>query len=245
MSNDSSAAYALELTGADLGHTSTPVLTDINLSVGHGELVGIIGRSGAGKSTLLAALSGARVQLAGSVLVNGIDPRRSRHPVGLVPQLGDEIVTRLCVAEIVTLGSPRAGLFTSRRERDEATTILERLGLAGFGSRRLDELSGGQRQRVAIARALVGSTNLLLCDEPTSGADPLLAAEIVGVLAEVAASGTTVLVATHDLAVVAPRLDRIVGLGEGTIRFDAHPTSFDATAFALVYGTEITGDSQR
>jgi ABC-type Mn2+/Zn2+ transport system ATPase subunit len=244
MSAAPSTSWAFELRHSVLGYRA-PVLTGIDLRAAHGELVGILGRSGAGKSTLLAALSGADVQLGGTVTVNGADPRRSTHPVGLVPQLSDETVTRLNIAEIVALGAPRTGLFTSRSERAAANAALERLGLHGHSTRRLDELSGGQRQRVAIARALTGSTNLLLCDEPTSGADPVLAEEIVTVLAEVASAGTTVLIATHDLAVVAPQLHRLVGIGAGSIRYDGVPADFDDTARTAVYGAELTLSARR
>jgi ABC-type Mn2+/Zn2+ transport system ATPase subunit len=231
-------AHGIEMIDVQLGYGNVAVLSELNLSVAHGELVGILGRSGAGKSTLLAALAGASVQQQGTLLVNGIDPRRAKHPVGLVPQIDVGVLTRLSVSELVALGDPRRGLFTSRAERRHADGLLERLGLGGLGDRRLDQLSGGQRQRVAIARALNGSAQLLLCDEPTSGADPVLAAEIVDVLAELAASGTTVLVATHDMAVVAPRLGRLVGLAGGTIRFNAVPGTFDAAAHADIYHPE-------
>ncbi len=231
--------------GAALGHGDRPVLNDLDLDIAAGELVGVVGRSGAGKSTLLAALSGASVLIAGRVEVSGRDPRRGNHPVGLVPQLGDEVFTQLCISEVVALGSPRRGLFTSRSERRRADDLLARLGLDGRQRSRLAELSGGQRQRVAIARALTSSQSLLLCDEPTSGADPALAADIVSVLAEVAAGGATVMVATHDLAVVLPRLGRVLGVGAGSLQFDGPPTAFGPLQQEKVYSTgapvEVSG----
>lgn len=229
-----------QLVDATLGYRNHPVLTDVNLILGAGELIGVIGASGAGKSTLLGALSGADVQLGGAVTVAGADPRWSTSPVGLVPQLDDGTPTRLSVEELVALGRPRAGLFTSRAERSAVSARLAQLGLAPNRRRRIDELSGGQRQRVAIARALMGSSTLVLCDEPTSGADPALTVDIVDVLAGVARAGTTVIIATHDLAVVVPRLDRLVGIGNGTICYDGTPDGFDVDAQADVYGTPVT-----
>lgn len=225
---------------ATLGYSAdAPVLVDVDVSMRAGELVGVVGCSGAGKSTLLSALCGGPVQLSGRVLVEGRDPRRSGHPVGLVPQLGDEVLTNLSLIELVSLGRPRAGLFSSRTERAAAAALLDRLGLSGLGSRRMGELSGGQRQRVAIARALTASSAVLLCDEPTSGADPALTAEIVGVLAEVAASGATVIIATHDLSVVAPRLDRLIGVAGNGIRFDGSPAEFGTAEQSVVYGAAM------
>jgi len=225
---------------AGLGYVGTPVLADVTFSIAAGELVGIVGCSGAGKSTLLGAIAGAPVQVSGSVLVSGRDPRRGGHGVGLVPQLGDEVLTGLSATEMVTLGRPRRGLFTSRAERCEAETLLTRLGLGEYTNATIGVLSGGQRQRVVIARALMASQAVLLCDEPTSGADPSLTAEIIGVLAEVAASGTTVLVATHDLSVVVPRLGRLIGFADGGVSYDGPAASFGPTDQVAVYGTTVT-----
>jgi ABC-type Mn2+/Zn2+ transport system ATPase subunit len=222
-----------------LGYRGAPVLSRVNLELHAGEMVGIIGRSGAGKSTLIAALCGGDVVIDGSVTIDGLNPKRLRQPVGFVPQLNNETLSRLSVVELVALGKPRIGLFTSRRERMEATVLLERLGLEGLGERRLDQLSGGQRQRVAIARALTASDTLLLCDEPTSGADPVLTSEISNVLAEVAGKGTTVVVATHDLAMVAPRLDRLIGIANGEVIFDDTPAMFTPEQQVAVYGAGI------
>jgi len=225
----------IEIVDGVLGYPDTNVLSNLNLCIKQGELIGVIGCSGAGKSTLLGALSGANVQTGGSLLVNGVDPRTSTHPVGLVPQLGHEVATNLRVSELVALGSPRYGLFTSREERINASKLLEKLGLLGLENRRIDELSGGQRQRVSIARALTSSASLLLCDEPTSGADPVLAADIINVLSEIASSGTTVVIATHDLSVVIPKLERVIGLSKGTISFDDQVSNFAPEAYREVY----------
>ncbi len=234
------------LENATLGYRAdAPVLVEVDVSIHAGELVGVVGCSGAGKSTLLSALCGAPVQLSGRVLVESRDPRRSGHRVGLVPQLGDEVLTNLSLIEVISLGRPRAGLFTSRAERAAVSELLDRLGLGGFGSRRMGELSGGQRQRVAIARALTASSAVLLCDEPTSGADPALTAEIVGVLAEVAAAGATVIIATHDLSVVAPQLDRLIGIAGNGIRFDGNPVEFGAAEQSAVYGTAVQARGAR
>lgn len=237
--------YAFEIQSGDLGYGKERILKGINIKVGHGELIGIVGRSGSGKSTLLKSLAGSSVQINGIVLVNGVDPRKSPHPVGLVPQIGDEILTSLSVEELITLGSSRIGLFTSKDERIKANNFMKMLGLIDKGHKRINELSGGQRQRVSIARALMGSTNLLLCDEPTSGADPVLAAEIIDLLGELASKGTTVLVATHDLAVVIPKVERVIGLGSGIVIYDGKINDFTDLIKSKVYGAELNSDKIR
>jgi ABC-type multidrug transport system ATPase subunit len=227
---------AFEIKSATLGYKDKIILSGLTSVAYHGETIAVLGRSGSGKSTLLSALSGAAVQIEGMVLVNGVDPRKAKLSVGLVPQITDEIITRLSVEEIVSLGIPRNGLFTSKSERSRAKEILEQLGLSTFATKQMYELSGGQRQRVAIARALMSSTRLLLCDEPTSGADPYLAAEIVNLLTNLSSTGTTVIIATHDLGVVLPRLSRVIGLYEGNILYDGPTKDFGDKEKLSIYG---------
>jgi ABC-type Mn2+/Zn2+ transport system ATPase subunit len=229
----------VEARDVTLGYSGRPVLADMTLRIDRGELVGLLGVSGAGKSTLLAALAGGDVVLDGTLRIAGRDPRRTSHPIGLVPQLTEERWGPLCVEEVVALGLPRRGLRTSASERVTVRERLAMLGLERLGRRRMHELSGGQRQRVAIARALASSPNLLLCDEPTSGADPVLATEIVGVLSRVAKSGTTVLIATHDLGVVVPKVDRVIGIATGKVVLDAAGKRIDDNALAFVYGADV------
>jgi ABC-type Mn2+/Zn2+ transport system ATPase subunit len=226
---------AVSARGLSLGYDGRNVLNELNFDIPRGELVGLLGVSGAGKSTLLGALAGADVVTKGRLEVGGRDPRRTSHPVGLVPQLGEERWGPLCVEEVVALGLPRRGLKTSSEERRTVRERLDMLGLDGYARRRMYELSGGQRQRVSIARALTASPGLLLCDEPTSGADPVLALEIVELLRRVTVAGTTVLVATHDLGVVVPRLDRVLGVAGGKLVADATGEEI-LTSLAPVYG---------
>lgn len=223
----------IELSHANLGLGTYAVLRDISFTVKPGELVAVIGASGSGKSTLLSTLAGVTRPLGGSVLVRrpGLT---STCSVGLVPQSADERPSSLCAEEIVALGAQRPGLRTTRAERTAARESLHDLGLQGLTRRRLTQLSGGQRQRVAIARALTASPHVLLLDEPTSGADPVLAADLIDTLAMVASTEVAVLVATHDLVTVVPRVDRVLGLCEGRLVYDGPPTDLDAIR-ALVY----------
>lgn len=222
---------------ASLGYADTAVLRIDHLDIAAGEVVGVLGASGAGKSTLLGALMGADVVRSGSVRLQAPDGTPVR--VGFVPQITAGRFDPLCVAEVVALGAVRHGLRTTKEERRHVGEILDQLGLAGYARRRLDELSGGQRQRVAIARALVRKPTLLLCDEPTSGADPVLAAEIVEVLTGVSGATTAIVVATHDIAVVAPRMNRILGLANGTLVVDCAADALGASEIGAVYGSAV------
>lgn len=204
------------------------ILDDVSFSVRPGEMVALLGSSGAGKSTLLAAICGQVRATSGSVL--------PATGAGFVPQAAFSPRSPLSVAEIVVLGRPRRGLLTSRVERRRSTELLERLGLAGLEDRRLGELSGGERQRVAIATALTFGSPLLLLDEPTSGADPVLAAEVLTLLRELTRDGNAVLLAGHD----APRLvgcsDRVLGLTDGRLTLDVIAADVTAERLDAVYG---------
>jgi ABC-type Mn2+/Zn2+ transport system ATPase subunit len=222
-----------------LGYTNRVVLQDLNFTVSQGETVGLLGSSGSGKSTLLAGLSGANVVLEGEITVNSGANTRGRKIVGLVPQLGEEQWGPLCVAEVVALGMPTRGLKTPKSHQVKIDSLLEELGLSDVRRRRMNEISGGQRQRVSIARALSVSSSVVLCDEPTSGADPSLAAEIIDILSEVADKGVVVIIATHDISVVVPRLKRVIGLSGGRVVVDKPVSELTRDDIASVYGEEV------
>ncbi len=180
-----------------------------------GALVGVVGPSGAGKTTLLRAMVGAvprlrgRVQVDGRVVSFGSTPR-----VGWVPQL--ETVDwnfPATVREVVLMGrwshAPWRAWMT-RQDRAEADAILERLGIGGLGGRQIRELSGGQQQRVFLARAMIGDPVLLLLDEPTSGVDLKTRDEVLHLLADLNASGMTIVLTTHELNAVAAHLPWVV-----------------------------------
>lgn len=209
-------------------------LADVDLLVGPGEQVVVLGRSGAGKTTLLHALLGAGPRDGGSVAVAGTDPydpagrRQVRRTAGLVLQGGD-LVPGVRARTAAVSGCShllgRRGWWDLVRSRtpsvlaERLSRLADEQGVRHLLDRPVAELSGGERQRVALVRALLGGPRLLLADEPTAGLDPSSAAAAVEALQ---AAGTTLLVTTHDPA-VASRFGRVVALHEGRVVHDGPP----------------------
>jgi ABC-type polar amino acid transport system ATPase subunit len=192
-------------------HGPLEVLRGVSLSVAEGEVAVIVGPSGGGKSTFLRCLNGLDTFEAGEVRVGphqlspGLDGRRRaallqqvRRQVGMVFQQFN-LFPHLTVLENV-MEAPRRVLrlpFDDALQR--AKTLLDRVGLADKLQQRPDRLSGGQQQRVAIARALAMQPQVMLFDEPTSALDPRMTAEVLAVLADLAATGQTMVVVTHAM----------------------------------------------
>jgi ABC-type polar amino acid transport system ATPase subunit len=211
------------------------ILEDVSLSVARGEVCAIIGPSGGGKTTFLRCLNGLEDFQAGEVAVDGIAlragmPRREkqtlvaqvRRRVGMVFQQFNLFPHRTALENVIeaplcVLGTPRD------RAIDEARQLLARVGLADKLHHMPDMLSGGQQQRVAIARALAMKPEVLLFDEPTSALDPRMAAEVEAVIAEVAASGQTMVVVTHSLR-LARRTARTIHVFESGRVLESGPT---------------------
>jgi len=187
-------------------------LRDINLSVDKGEFVFLTGPSGAGKSTLLRLLLVQELPSEGEIVVNGHnlaqirrrDIQEYRRGIGFVFQDFKLIPTRT-VVENISFVLEVLGVPVSQQRR-RAFQVLKWVGLQHRMNAYPSDLSGGEQQRVAIARALVNDPALLLADEPTGNLDPDLSLEIMNLLREVNAGGTTVLVATHDRELI-----RLVG----------------------------------
>ncbi|MDT7537190.1 MAG: putative transport system ATP-binding protein [Actinomycetota bacterium] len=203
---------------------ATPALRGVDLTVEPGETVAVLGPSGSGKSTLLHCLAGLTTPDAGEVQYDGTrldllsDADRSRlrrSEIGVVFQYG-QLVPELTAAENVALP-----LVLARRGRSEAVaaarTWLDRVGVPSVADARPGELSAGQAQRVALARALVTEPRLLVADEPTGALDSLAAEQVMELIAAIAkASGTTIVLVTHDLR-VASYADREVVLRDGQL----------------------------
>ncbi len=230
-----------------------PVLTDINLEIAARGIAAIIGPSGTGKSTLIRCINRLVEPTSGEILFDGRDLaklsgaelRQARRHIGMVFQEYN-LVERLTVME--NLLSGRLGYVTPWRawrrkfppeDIRKAFELLDDVGLAGFANRRADALSGGQRQRVGIARAVMQEPKLLLADEPTSSLDPKTSVEIMELLAGVGrARGIPVLVNMHDVELAKRFADRIVGMADGRVVFDAAPEYLTDDVLKQIYGGE-------
>jgi putative ABC transport system ATP-binding protein len=201
-------------------------LRGVGLMVEEGELLAVVGPSGSGKSTLLHIMGTLDRPTEGEVRVAGHDVSelsdrrlaalRARH-IGFVFQQFF-LVDGMSSVENVAQGLLYAGVAAPERRR-RASEQLERVGLGHRLTHRSEQLSGGERQRVAIARALVGRPSIVFADEPTGNLDSRSGAQIIGLLRELNAEGTTIVVITHDLEVAAS-LPRRVHIRDGGIERD-------------------------
>jgi cell division transport system ATP-binding protein len=200
-----------------------PALADVSVEVDRGEFLFLVGASGSGKSTFLRLLMREEVATSGTVHVAGKDLGRLSH--WKVPQLRRQIgcvfqdfrlLPTKTVAENVAFALAVIGA-SRQRMASVVPEVLELVGLAGKEGRLPDELSGGEQQRVAIARAFVNRPMLLLADEPTGNLDPTTSVGIMKLLDRINRTGTTVLMATHDAAIVDSMRRRVVELDAGAL----------------------------
>lgn len=220
-----SAVLEVEHLGVQYG--AADVLHDVSFAVNAGELIGVIGPNGAGKSTMFKAICGL-VNHSGIVEVNGVHchDRTDRMDLAYIPQRNDsDLNFPITVGELVLAGRRRFHTWWRRpsaADRTAAHEALEKVSLAGAQSRSLTELSGGQLQRAYLARALAQQASVVLLDESLNGIDEPTTAELFDVFATLAAEGTTLLVATHDLALARRRFKRLLAIN-GTLRGDGTP----------------------
>jgi cell division transport system ATP-binding protein len=210
---------------------SRPALEDITFQVEQGEFVFLTGASGAGKTTLLRLITREELPTEGQILVSGrnvtiLSPRQIpffRRKVGVVFQ-DFRLLPRKTVFENVEYVLRVVALAPAQR-REQTLRVLEWVGLRYKRDAFPAQLSGGEQQRVAIARALVGRPVLLLADEPTGNLDPELSEEVLRLFRESHARGTTVLLATHDRAMVESHAQRVLVLQDGRMVEDrgSHP----------------------
>ncbi len=207
------------------GENTVEALKDVTLTVEKGEFTAIIGRSGSGKSTLMNILGCLDLPTEGKYLLNGEDVGaadakrlsaiRNRH-IGFVFQ-SFHLLPTLTALENVEMPLIYAGMGRSER-RERAREMLRRVGLSDRMQHYPRELSGGQQQRVAVARAVAGAPPLILADEPTGNLDEGSGRDIMALLRELHAGGTTVLLITHDPQ-IAKEAERRVEMQEGRLNF--------------------------
>jgi len=223
-------AEAVRIEGVHKSFGDLEVLKGIDLVVHEHEVVCLIGASGSGKSTLLRCVNLLEPLKSGRVIVEGqeitapgIDIDKIRRRIGIVFQ-SYNLFPHMSVVDNITL-APRRVLKTSKDEaKSEAMSLLKRFGLEEKADQYPDRLSGGQQQRVAIVRALAMKPELLLLDEITSALDPELVAEVLDVIRELAESGMTMIIATHEMGFAGDIADRICFLEQGQILEEGPPT---------------------
>jgi len=229
----------------------TQIFSDVSFRLARGEAVALVGANGTGKSTLLRCLMGLIPTSAGSVHLLGQQPneatggelRKIRAQVGLVSQKHN-LVPRLSVLSNVVHGllGQHPGLrhwshsLAPQSSRDAAMQALERVGLAGFASRRADRLSGGQSQRVAIARAIVGGPKVLFADEPCASLDPSAGEDVMELFFRlVRDEDVTVVFTSHNIEHALKYGDRVLGLAQGRIQLDATAASLSSADLRGLY----------
>ncbi|MFI0986663.1 amino acid ABC transporter ATP-binding protein [Streptomyces exfoliatus] len=222
----------IELRGVNKHYGSLHVLQSIDLTVGRGEVVVVIGPSGSGKSTLCRAINRLERVESGEILIDG-QPlpeegkalARLRAEVGMVFQSFNLFAHKTVLANVSL-----AQLKVRKRKKDEADRrsreLLERVGLAAHADKYPAQLSGGQQQRVAIARALAMDPKALLFDEPTSALDPEMINEVLEVMQQLAQEGMTMVVVTHEMGFARSAANRVVFMADGKIVEDRAPEDF-------------------
>ena len=207
-------------------------LRDVSATFHEGQVTAIVGPSGSGKSTFLRTLNRLETHDSGEIVIDGMtldddagNLAAIRREVGMVFQ-SFNLFSHLTILRNVTLAPIRVRRMSREAAEARAMALLERVGLKNQAAKYPVQLSGGQQQRVAIARALAMDPKVLLFDEPTSALDPEMVNEVLAVMRELAHSGITMLVVTHEMGFAREVADRILFFDEGAILEDTSPATF-------------------
>lgn len=208
------------------------VLRNISTSIAKGEVVSIIGPSGSGKSTFLRCMNMLETPTSGKIMFDQQDLTDSKTPVNKIRQrIGMvfqhfHLFPHLTVLENLTYAPLKAKGVNRQLAKEKARELLKRVGLSEKETAYPNSLSGGQKQRVAIARALATEPELMLFDEPTSALDPEMVKEVLDVMKDLAKSGMTMVVVTHEMGFAREVADRILFLDHGVLLEEGIPSEF-------------------
>jgi ABC-type polar amino acid transport system ATPase subunit len=207
-------------------------LDEVTTQFTEGEVVCIIGPSGSGKSTLLRTINRLEAHDSGRIVVDGIELDNDlrhidavRAEVGMVFQ-SFNLFSHMTVLDNITLAPQRVRKWKRARAEQVARELLDRVGLAAHAHKYPSQLSGGQQQRVAIARALAMQPKIMLFDEPTSALDPEMVNEVLLVMRDLAKSGMTMLIVTHEMGFAREVADRVIFVDGGRIVEEGEPEAF-------------------
>jgi glutamate transport system ATP-binding protein len=210
------------------------VLDNVNLSVGRGEVVVVIGPSGSGKSTLCRAINRLEPINSGTILFDGKPLpaegkalAKLRSEVGMVFQ-SFNLFAHKTILQNVTLGPVKVRREKTEAARKRAMALLDRVGIANQAEKYPAQLSGGQQQRAAIARALAMQPKAMLFDEPTSALDPEMVGEVLDVMTSLARDGMTMVVVSHEMGFARHAANRVIFMSDGQLVEDAPPAEFFA-----------------
>ena len=199
-------APILRLDAISKSFGTVEALSDVSASVPSGSVVAVVGPNWSGKTTLIRILVGDLAETSGSVAYEGPEADR---PIGYLPQ-DPTFRPGFTAAETLSF-------YSSLVDGSEPEPLLKRVGLAAAADRNVEALSGGMRQLLGIAQATVGDPPLVVLDEPASGLDPNMSANVFQTAAEMAGAGTTVLLSSHDLTLVEETADSVIVLARGTV----------------------------
>jgi general L-amino acid transport system ATP-binding protein len=223
---------AVEMKGVNKWYGQFHVLKDVDLAVNQGERIVICGPSGSGKSTLIRCINRLEQHQRGSIVVDGVELsgdlkniERVRSEVGMVFQQFN-LFPHLTVLENCTLAPIWVRSMPRREAEEVAMEYLRRVRIPEQAAKYPGQLSGGQQQRVAIARALCMNPKIMLFDEPTSALDPEMIKEVLDTMVELASSGMTMLVVTHEMAFARRVADRVIFMDHGEIVEQNTPEAF-------------------
>ena len=220
----------IQLSGVTKRFGDFTALRGVSMDVHAGEKIVVCGPSGSGKSTLIRCINRLEAHDAGEISVDGVvltdkTADQVRREVGMVFQQFN-LFPHLSVLRNLTLGPMRVRGLSGSEADTKAMEYLERVRIPEQASKLPGQLSGGQQQRVAIARALCMEPRIMLFDEPTSALDPEMIAEVLDVIAELADSGMTMIVVTHEMGFAKRVADRMVFMDQGEIVETAPPEQF-------------------
>lgn len=214
----------LEVEGLYKNFEETQVLKDINLTVDESDFVAIMGRSGSGKSTLLYGISGMDRPTSGNVVfcnkdISKLDDNKMSqirlNQMGFVFQ-NAYLLKKLSIRDNIVLPGFKAGILSRAQVIENAEALMEKTGITSVAGNDIKKVSGGQLQRASICRALINNPDILFADEPTGALNSSTTKEVMDIINDVNAEGTTVIMVTHD-AKVAARADRVIFLVDGKV----------------------------
>ena len=222
----------VEMAAVDKFFGTFQALTNIDMKVGTGEVVVVIGPSGSGKSTLIRCINRLEHHDRGRIVVDGVeltDDVRNialiRRETGMVFQQFN-LFPHLTVIDNITLGPRQVLKMPKKQAEDRAMELLERVKIPEQARKFPGQLSGGQQQRVAIARSLAMQPKIMLFDEPTSALDPEMISEVLDVILELSGTGMTLIVVTHEMGFAREAADRVIFMADGEIVEVGEPEHF-------------------